>query len=89
MKEQDKATTRDLSKTNIRNMPDKEFKAMIKRILTGLEKKVEDMSETLNTQIRNNIAEIKGTVNKVRNTLDGMSSRVEETEKQIIDWTTE
>ena len=58
MKEQDKGTARDLSKTDISNMPGRELKAMIIRTLTGLEKRVEDMSETLNTEIRNNI-EIK------------------------------
>ena len=49
-------------KTDISNMSDREFKAVIIRILTGLEKRVEDMSDTLNTEIRNNIAEIKGPI---------------------------
>ena len=57
-------------------MPDREFKIMIIRILTGLEKKVEDMSESLNTEIRNNIAEIKGLTNEMRNTLNGRNSRM-------------
>jgi len=50
MKE-DKATTRDLNETDISSMPDGEFKAMITRILTGLEKRIEDISETLTTEI--------------------------------------
>ena len=50
MKEQDKATARDLNETDISNMPDGEFEAMIIRILTGLEKRNEDMSETLITE---------------------------------------
>ena len=33
---------------------------MIIKILTGLDKRVEDISETINPGIRNNIAEIKG-----------------------------
>jgi len=60
-KEQNKAMVRDPSKTDISNMPDGEFKVMIIRMLTGLEKRVEDMSETLNTEIRNKI-EIKGSI---------------------------
>ena len=56
MKEQDKAIARDLSETDISNMPDEEFKATIIRKLTRLEKKVEHMKETLNTEIRNNVA---------------------------------
>ena len=55
-------------------MPDSEFKAMIIRKLIGLEKKVEDMSEILNIETRNNTAEIKGTISKMRNTLDGMKT---------------
>ena len=34
------------------NMPDSKFKAII-MILTGLEKRVDNMSEILNTEIRN------------------------------------
>ena len=53
MKEQDKAMGRNLSKTDISNMPDGEFKAMIRRLLSRLEKRVkEDISETLNTEIK-------------------------------------
>ena len=84
MDEQEKAMARDPGKTNISNIADTEFKAMIIRILTGLEKRVEDMSETLNTEIRNNIAEIKGSINKMRNMLDGMNSKREE-EQEIND----
>ena len=36
MKEQDKATARDLSETDISNMSDRKFKIMIMRILTEL-----------------------------------------------------
>ena len=38
---------------------------------------MEDMSETLNKEIRNNIAEIKDSPNRIRSTLDGMNSRLE------------
>ena len=85
MKEQDKAMARDLNETNISNMLDREFKAMIIRILTALEKRMEDMSENLNIEIRNNIMEIKGSINKMRKTLDGMNSRLEEAQEQISD----
>ena len=36
---------------HISDMPDGEFKAMIIRILTGLEKRVEDISETLTKEM--------------------------------------
>lgn len=64
-------------------MLDREFKETIIRILTGLEKKVKDRIESLNTEIRKNIGEIKGTINKMRNTLDGMKRKTEEAEEQM------
>ena len=84
MKEHDKATAGDLKETDINNMPEGVFKATIIRMLTGLEKRVEDVTETLNTKIRNNIGEIKGSINKMRNMLDGMNSKREE-EQEIND----
>lgn len=56
----------DLSETNISSMPDTELKALI-ITLTGFEKRVEDISEILKTEIRNNIAEIKGSINDIIN----------------------
>jgi len=85
MNKQDKAMDRDVSKTDISNMPNGEFKAIIIRILTGLENQVEDISETINTEIRNNRAEIKDSINKLRNRLNGMNSRLEEAEERIND----
>ena len=41
MKEQDNFTARDLSKMKISNMPDREFKVMVIKILTGFENGVE------------------------------------------------
>ena len=66
VKEQDKATVRVLSETNISNMANREYKTMITMILPRLEKRMEDMSETLNTEIRNNIVEIKCSINKMK-----------------------
>ena len=49
---QDKATVRDLSRTDRSNMADKEFTARIIRTLIGLEKTIKDISETLTTVIK-------------------------------------
>ena len=85
MKEQDKAIIRDLSETDVSKMLDGVFKAIIIRILTGLEKRVEDISETLNTEIEKNKSEMKGAINYIRNVPDAMNSRLEESEEQIND----
>ena len=52
MKEQDKVQARDLSETDITSMPDGECKAIIIKLLTRLEKRIEDISVTLTTEIR-------------------------------------
>ena len=44
---------RDLSETDISNNSDVVFKIMIIRILIGLGKRIEDISETLHTEIQN------------------------------------
>ena len=79
----DKAIARDLGETDRSNVLDTDIKAMIIRMLTGLEKRVEGMSETLNTEIRNNIAKIKGTINDMRNALDGVNNRMVEAEEHV------
>ena len=54
MKEKDRITTRDLSETEISSMPDTEFRIMIIKTLTGLQKRVEYISETLDKEIKDN-----------------------------------
>ena len=51
MKEKDKIISRDLNKTKISNMPNRKFPVI--KILTGLEPRVEDLSETLNKETEN------------------------------------
>ena len=48
MEEKDKITARDLNEMDISNMPEREFKVMIIKIFTGLEKGLEDLSKALN-----------------------------------------
>lgn len=52
MKEQNNAIARDVSKTDKRNLADGELKATMIRILTGLEKRVGDIRDTLTTEIK-------------------------------------
>jgi len=83
-KEQEKVIARDLIKTNISNMSDEDFKATIIRILAGLEKSMEDIRETLPTEIKdlkNNQAEMKNAITEIQNWLDVMTTRIEEAEE--------
>ena len=47
MKEHAETTTKDQNKTEINNMPDGEFKAMMIKILTGHEKRVQEIVRPL------------------------------------------
>ena len=87
MKGQARATARDLSKTNINNMSDEEFKAII-RTLSGLEKRTEDISDTLSTEIKevkNSQSQRKSAINRIINRLDVKNSRLDEAEERIND----
>ena len=61
-----------MSKTEISNMPYREIKAMIIKILTGLEKRVEDISDILNKDIQNYILDMKNSMNETQNTINGI-----------------
>ena len=52
MKELDKVIARDLSETDISYMGDEELKSTIRRLPTGLEKRIEDTREMLITEIK-------------------------------------
>ena len=72
--EQNKTTARDLGEMDISNMPDREFKIIIK-ILIGLQKRVEDISETPNKEIKKSQSEMNNTINEIKNTLDEINTR--------------
>ena len=67
-------------------MPEPEFKPTIIRILTGLEKRIEDTMESLNTEIKDlkiSHAKIKNAITEMQNQLDIMTRRMEK--EQISD----
>ena len=75
---------RDLIETDIQNIPDPIFKATIIRILTGLEKSLEDIRETLTADVQElntNQTKMKNAVTKIQNRLGVMTTRMEEAEE--------
>ena len=48
MKEQDKTSGKTLKETEISNLPDKEFKVMVIKMLTDLGRKMDEHSENFN-----------------------------------------
>ena len=69
-KEQEEVMARDLIKTDIRNMLEPEFKTTIIRILATTEKSIEEIRETLNTEIKDlktSQVKIKTAITKMQN----------------------
>ena len=50
MKEQDKTPEKNPTETETNNLPDKEFKAIVIKMLTELGKRIDEHSENFNTE---------------------------------------
>lgn len=81
MKEQNNATARDLSETDITRLL--ENLKQQSRIFVGLEKRMEDFREVLTTEIKE--SEMKNAITEIGNRLDKMNARLEEAEGWIND----
>ena len=84
IKEQDKSSEKELTETEITNLPDKEYKVMDIRMLTELKRRIDEHSENFNKELENikkNQAELKNTIMENKNSLEGINSRVDDTER--------
>ena len=92
MKEQDKTPKKQLNKVEIGNLPEKEFRIMIVKMIQDvgkrMEAKVEKMQEMFNKdlgELKNKPSEMNNTIIEMKNTLEGINSRITEAEEQISD----
>ena len=92
MKEQDKTTGKQLNEVEIGNLPEKEFRIMIVKMIQDLgirmEAKIEKMQELFDKdleELKNKQTEMNNTVTEMKNTLEGINSRITEAEEQISD----
>ena len=92
MKEQGRNSRDQINEEEISNLPEREFRIMIVKILQRFENRMEKMQEAFNTvnRITKGIAKIKtkktemnNTSTKIKNTLEGTNSRITETEEWI------
>ena len=87
MKEQHKTPEKQLNKVEIGNIPEKEFRIMIVKMIQDLgkrmEAKIENMQEMFNRdleELKNKQTEMNNTITEMKNTLEGNSSRITEAE---------
>ena len=92
MKEQNKTPEEQLSEVEIGNLPEKEFRVMIVKIIQDLgktiEAKIEKMQEMFNKdleELKNKQTEISNTITEMKTTLEGISCRITEAEERISD----
>ena len=91
-KEQDKTPEKQLNEVEIVNLPEKEFRIMIVKMIQDLGKrmtaKIEKIQETFNKdleELKNKQTEMNNTVTEMKNTLEGINSRITEAEERISD----
>ena len=84
MKEQTRNTEVQINEEEIGKLHEKEFRIMIvKMILKNLENKMETMQESINKdleELKNKHTETNNTVAEIKNTLEGINSRISEVE---------
>ena len=85
MKGQDKTPEKQLNEVEIGNLPEKEFKIMIVKMIQGLRKRMEAKTEMMQEMFTKDLEELKNKQTEMNNTLEGMNSRITEAEAWIND----
>ena len=84
MKEQTRNTEVQKNQDEIGKLPEKEFRIMRVKMIRNLENKMEKMQESINKgleELKNKHTETNSTITEVKNTLEGINSRISETEE--------
>ena len=84
MKEQTKNTKVQINEEEIGKLPEKEFRIMIVKMIKNLENKMEKMQESFNKdlkELKNKHTETNNTITEIKNTPDGIDSRISEAEE--------
>ena len=84
MKEQTRNTEVQVNEEEIGKLPKKEFKIIIVKMIKNLENKMEKMQESINKdleKLKNKHTEANNTITEIKNTLEGINSRIPEAEE--------
>ena len=86
MKEQPRNTEVQINEEERGKLPEKQFRIMIVKVIKNLENKMEKMLESINKDLKefkNKHTETNNTITKIKNTLEGINSRITEAEEWI------
>ena len=84
MKKQTRNTEGQINEEEIGKLPEKEFRIMIVKMIKNLENKMEKMQESINKdlkKLKNKHTETNNTITEIKNTLEGINSRISEAEE--------
>ena len=85
MKGQDKTPEKQLNEVEIGNLPEKEFRIMIVKMIQDLRKRMEAKIEKMQEMFTKDLEELKNKQTEMNNTLEGINSRITEAEEWIND----
>ena len=83
-KEQTRNTEVPINEEKIGKLPVKEFRVMIVKMIKNIENKMEKMQESNKKdleELKNKHTEINNTITKIKNTQEGITSRISEGEE--------
>ena len=84
IKEQTRNTEVQINEEEIDKLPEKEFRIMIIKMIQNLENRMEKMQESNNKdleELKNKHTERNSTITEIKNTLEGINSRISEAEE--------
>ena len=84
MKEQTRNTEVQIKAEEIGKLPEKEFRIMIVMMIKNLENKMKKIQESINKdleELKNKHTETNNTIAKIKNTPEGINSRISEAEE--------
>ena len=84
MNKQTRNTEVQINEEEISNLPEKEFRIIIVKMIKNLENKMEKMQESFNKdleELKNKHTETNNTITEIKNTLEGINSRISEAEE--------
>ena len=88
MKEQGKNPPDQRNEEEIGSLPEKEFRAMLVKMIQNLGNRMEKIQEMFNKyleELKNKQTEMNNTITEIKNTLEGINSRITGAEKRISD----
>ena len=85
IKRQDKTSEKQLNEMDTGNLPEKELKIMIVKMIQDLGKRMEANIEKMQKMFTKNLEELKNKQIEINKTLEGINSRLIEAEERIND----